>query len=233
LFVLWTHILSFKCYKYSIFSSVSLFIPHDNDKEQAPGGGIKHHIVDSVNKRYSFSEISDTERAALLDVILSSDANTIAQTVLQTPSVYKCIKNDLTFQIEKGASSKCVTSQDSYLFQKKYDQLREFSFDNVFDELAQTQPFLLDCLLALCIPCKSKHLLNSDFIHNLIPKFSMIYSILMQTRFHELSRMQRLMAAVLIDEHVHEKVFNDRIAELLALFVIKESALYFEGILLF
>jgi hypothetical protein len=35
----------------------------------------------------------------------------------------------------------------------------------------------------------------------------------------------RLMTAVLIDEHVHEKVFNDRIAELLALFVIKESAL--------
>jgi hypothetical protein len=27
---------------------------------------------------------------------------------------------------------------------KKYDQLREFSFDNVFDELAQTRPFLLD-----------------------------------------------------------------------------------------
>jgi hypothetical protein len=39
----------------------------------------------------------------------------------------------------------------------------------------------------------------------------------------------RLMTVVLIDEHVHEKVFNDRIAELLALFVIKESALYFEG----
>jgi hypothetical protein len=31
-----------------------------------------------------------------------------------------------------------------------------------------------------------------------------------------------LMTAVLIDEHVHEKVFNDRIAELLALFVIKK-----------
>jgi hypothetical protein len=43
----------------------------------------------------------------------------------------------------------------------------------------------------------------------------------------------RLMTAVLIDEHVHEKVFNDRIAELLALFVIKESALYFEWLLLF
>ena len=37
----------------------------------------------------------------------------------------------------------------------------------------------------------------------------------------------RLMTAVLIDEHVHEKVFNDIIAELLALFVIKESALYY------
>ena len=43
----------------------------------------------------------------------------------------------------------------------------------------------------------------------------------------------RLMTAVLIDEHVHEKVLNNRIAELLALFVIKESALYFEGLLLF
>jgi hypothetical protein len=51
----------------------------------------------------------------------------------------------------------------------------------------------------------------------------------MQTRFHELSRMQRLMAAVLIDVDVHEKVFNDIIAELLALFVIKESALYKNG----
>ena len=43
----------------------------------------------------------------------------------------------------------------------------------------------------------------------------------------------RLMTAILTDEHVHEKVFNDRIAELLALFVIKESALYFEGLQLF
>jgi hypothetical protein len=34
------------------------------------------------------------------------------------------------------------------------------------------------------------------------------------------------LTAVLIDEHVHEKVLNNRIAELLALFVIKESALY-------
>ena len=37
------------------------------------------------------------------------------------------------------------------------------------------------------------------------------------------------MTAILTDEHVHEKLSNDRIAELLALFVIKESALYFEG----
>ena len=37
------------------------------------------------------------------------------------------------------------------------------------------------------------------------------------------------MTAVLIDEHVHEKVFNNRIAELLALFVIKESALNLRG----
>ena len=43
----------------------------------------------------------------------------------------------------------------------------------------------------------------------------------------------RLMTTVLIDEHVHEKVFNNRIAELLVLFVIKESALYFEGLQLF
>ena len=41
------------------------------------------------------------------------------------------------------------------------------------------------------------------------------------------------MTTVLIDEHVHEKVFNDGIAELFFLFVIKESALYFEGLLLF
>jgi hypothetical protein len=34
-------------------------------------------------------------------------------------------------------------------------------------------------------------------------------------------------------KHVHEKVLKDRIAELLALFVIRESALYFEGLLLF
>jgi hypothetical protein len=76
------------CIKSLFNKCLLLFIPQDNDKEQAPGGGIKHHIVDSVNKRYSFSGISDTERAALLDVILSSDANTIAQTVLLTFAWY-------------------------------------------------------------------------------------------------------------------------------------------------
>jgi hypothetical protein len=69
--------------------------------------------------------ISDTERAALLDVILSSDANTIAQTVLQTPSVYKCIKNDLTFQIEKGASSNNpIKMADSELIHQTHCQMK-------------------------------------------------------------------------------------------------------------
>jgi hypothetical protein len=36
----------------------------------------------------------------------------------------------------------------------------------------------------------------------------------------------RLMTAVLIDEHVHEKVFNDRISELLALFDIYPISLF-------
>jgi hypothetical protein len=59
------------------------------------------------------------------------------------------------------------------------------------------------------------------------------HQILFSVSIMQSNTKMRLMTAVLTDEHVHEKVFNDRIAELLALFVIKESALYFEGLLLF
>ena len=59
------------------------------------------------------------------------------------------------------------------------------------------------------------------------------HQILFSVSIMQSNTKMRLMTAVLTDEHVHEKIFNDRIAELLALFVIKESALYFEGLLLF
>ena len=93
----------------------------------------------------------------------------------------------------------------SYLFKKDFNSLRHFSFNQLLMELSVSNSFLLDCCLSIAVPT-DQIFSDKKSKQDLIVRLGMVYSILMSYRFGELSRLQRVMSAILMDEHVHEKV---------------------------
>lgn len=111
-----------------------------------------------------------------------------------------------------GASSRCVKSKESYLYRSKYTDLKDFNFADVLTEISTYQPLLMDHLLSVSVSA-NKNISSSyeNFFLSLVPKLSLIYSILVTTRFPELSRMQKVISSTLIDEHVHQKVIQNTV----------------------
>ncbi|KAK3603893.1 hypothetical protein CHS0354_042903 [Potamilus streckersoni] len=113
---------------------------------------------------------------------------------MQINSIKMAVKNSILMDIEKSASQKCVRSDKSYLFQKDYPNLKEFDFHKLVAEIATCQPFLLESLLAVSVPISRVG--NIKLIQDLIPCLGLVYSLLMSFRFHELSRLQRVLMNV-------------------------------------
>ncbi|KAL3836462.1 hypothetical protein ACJMK2_021894 [Sinanodonta woodiana] len=163
-------------------------------------------IDDVLRQRFVAGDISNQDRAELLHCVLYTDAATIAETMLNIESIKMAVKNSILMDIEKSASQKCIRSDNSYLFQMDYQNLKEFDFHKLVVEIATCQPYLLASLLAVSVPTSRVGSIKS--IQDLIPRLLLVYSLLMSYRFHELSRLQRVLTVVLLDECVHEKVFD-------------------------
>lgn len=101
---------------------------------------------------------------------------------------------------------KCRRSPDSCLFPKDYSALLNFSVGDVVEEFSRTMPFLFQCLLSVVVSNFLLFRITLNKIQCIVPKLAMVYSILMSLRFHELSRMKRLMSVVMLDANAHEKV---------------------------
>ena len=80
---------------------------------------------------------------------------------------------------------------------KDSDSLQSVNIGSVVQEMKDKFPALLQILQCIMIP-ESKR--EDDAVRaNLIPKLALIYGIIMQNRYHELSLMQRLVAMTLAD----------------------------------
>jgi len=186
--------------------------------------GAEKLIDDVLRQRFVAGDISNQDRAELLHCVLYTDAATIAETILQINSIKMAVKNSILMDIEKSASQKCVRSDNSYLFQKDYPNLKEFDFHKLVAEIATCQPFLLESLLAVSIPISRVG--SIKLIQDLIPRLGLVYSLLMSFRFHELSRLQRVLTVVLLDECVHEKVIIFSVFSCLLVPISLKSSLF-------
>ena len=157
------------------------------------------HIIDeALRRRFETEELTDLDRAELLHAVLFTDSHTISSTAL-------AIKNELLMKMDSQAMQKNNRSGTSYLFQKDFNSLRDFSFNQLLMELSVSNSFLLDCCLSIAVPT-AQIFSDNKSKEDLIVRLGMVYSILMSYRFGELSRLQRVMSAILMDKHVHEKV---------------------------
>ena len=164
--------------------------------------------VDQLLKsRFLVEDLTANDQALLLNAVIESDTTAIAQCVTKIKPLKLAVENRILFEMENSAASNCIRSKSSYLYPKDYHSLRDFSFNDLYLELIEKQPFLLKCLLAIAIP--TTKVIANDITQNLddlIPRLSFIYGSLMSVRFKELSRLQRTVSVVLMEENVHEKV---------------------------
>lgn len=132
--------------------------------------------------------------------------------LLQQQTIMTSLISAILSESNVGASSRCVKSKESYLYRSKYTDLKDFNFADVLTEISTYQPLLMDHMLSVSVSA-NKIISSSyeNFFLSLVPKLSLIYSILVTTRFPELSRMQKVISSTLIDEHVHQKVIQNTV----------------------
>ena len=104
------------------------------------------------------------------------------------PNILKEIEKLMLSKIKETADSLCTRKDgNSILFQKDFKSLANLEFDTIFQELSEKFPFVCQILKVM----GSK---NEIAAKESIPKFGFIYSILMSTRWHELSRLKRVIS---------------------------------------
>jgi hypothetical protein len=112
----------------------------------------------------------------------------------------------LDSEIETNASDLCCKTDNrgSVLHAKSHQDLSTFSWQPILREMLEKQPFLLDVLLAAAVP--TGHVGIPKRTRSLEPRMSFLYSVLMFTRWHELSQVQRVLATAMGNERTHQKV---------------------------
>lgn len=152
-----------------------------------------------------------TERNKLLNVLTvpNTSVNEFVN-LLQQQTIMNSLKPAILSESSVGASSGCVRSKEGYLYGSKYTDLKDFNFVEVLTEMSPYQPLLMDNLLSVSVSA-NKIISNSNenFFLSLVPKLTLIYSILLATRFPELSRMQKVIFSKLIDENVLQEVIRN------------------------
>lgn len=92
----------------------------------------------------------------------------------------------------------------TYLNSTSNENLVNFNWLCITNEMLRFQPLLMDVLLSVSTP--RRNIDNDDHYKSSIPELGLIYGILMKRRYKDLSRIQRLIAIALTDEKVHQKV---------------------------
>ena len=153
----------------------------------------------------SFISIKDSIQLRLL-LARSRNAKTISQAFMSLPVLKKHIIDDLCLDIGKRPEKMRNKKHGfvSSLMSKNCDALGKLNFNEVVTEIKEYFPELLDILISIMLPKeKRKSALN---LGNIIPRLAMIYGIVMQSRYHELSRIQRTVSMCLADNVCDQNV---------------------------
>ena len=101
-------------------------------------------------------------------------------------------KKSITDDVSSSCKSLCKRSDGSVLFGTKYESLKEFDFDLVWNEMATNIPFLVDIFNAV----SGKNGLVEIATR---VKYGFVYSVLMNERWHELSLVKRVNTVLVIE----------------------------------
>jgi hypothetical protein len=127
----------------------------------------------------------------------TNDAAVFAEVVIKNcPGIVEAIKKLIAVDIQNTYRSLCHRNNGSVLHTSRedpYGVMKFFSFATLWKEIETNIPFVIDVFNAVTgvEPEKAKQ--------DLQPKYGFLYSVLMNTRWHELSLVQRLNTLCLIE----------------------------------
>ena len=161
----------------------------------------------SLNNNLEADESLLTERQQQL---ITRASNTRYATMLadilaeHCPTVVNSIKKLICKDIRKSCEKLCRRSHGSVLFGKDYESLQDFDFNKIWNELKTNLPFLVELMNAVS---------NNDSDiegtgHELMVKYSFLYSILMSERWHERSLIKRMITVLTIEGGCSKQVSN-------------------------
>lgn len=153
-------------------------------------------------KPTTLSFLTPKECLNLLSVIKTGNIKSISTQILSVSALRKQIITDVINVVGKRPEQMLNKKKGfvSVLMEKDFKALETVKFEDVLIEFQEQFPELLDMIVAIMLPK------DETSIANVVPRLAMIYGIIMQTRHHELSRMQRVVSMCLADNICDQSV---------------------------
>lgn len=114
------------------------------------------------------------------------------------PSVERAIKRSILHKCKMSCDALCKRNSESsvlYASDVNFNAMKNFSIEKIWLEMKTCHPFLIDLLNAMT--GKEEDICN--ITNEVKVKYCMVYSILMNIRWHELSLFQRINTILLIE----------------------------------
>ncbi|XP_053406080.1 uncharacterized protein LOC123554926 isoform X2 [Mercenaria mercenaria] len=154
-----------------------LFMEPRKELEPVASVGAEYLHRTALKRLRHYLGISDGEKASLIDVLCSGTPRQFAR-ALMSSSLAEEIKALLIFDIEMDVRECC--SKSSILSNKQYEDLKEFKWSDILNELVTRQSTLAEVLLAVALPTGKIGCRNP--IETLCPVVATVYGMLMKQR---------------------------------------------------
>ena len=128
----------------------------------------------------------------------------IAGAVTKMGNINYAIKTLFTKAIDESCKKLCWKANGTLLYDTDYNNMAEFDFKLLYDEIKTNLPFLIDILNTV----SGQHCSIDDTPLHLKVKYGFIYAILMNTRWHALSLLQRINTVLMIEGGCSKKVMD-------------------------
>ena len=127
-----------------------------------------------------------------------------ASTTTATPNPAVRATEVLLAKIEQECSELCRRGQPSELRKNDFIAMSTFDWQKITAEMAGRSPTLLDVLLAAMGSSK-------EDLKNISPRIGTCYAILMQSRNHEMSLVQRINTTLMTNGNAKKQVWSSRL----------------------
>lgn len=149
------------------------------------------------------SLLTERQQKMIVQAVSHKDATVLAAILKDhCPSVVKEFKRTVSEELKTSCAKLCKRSQGSVLYGNDYESMNDFDFNKVWVELKTNHPFLVELMNAV----SGKENSAAETKLELQVKYSFLYSILMNERWHELNLVKRVNTVLIIEGGCTKKV---------------------------